>query len=77
MVCLVAILSLFNTDMKRAGGAIERWEDLQFRNCFSTILSGNWRLHDPYELESRLNARSSLYGRPSQVGMFLYEENVR
>lgn len=52
------------------GGAIERWEDLQYRNCFSAILSGNWHLHDPYELESRLNARSSLYGRPSQSTVF-------
>jgi len=52
------------------GGTIERWEDPIFRQCFSNIFSGNWRLHDPYELESRLNARSSLYGRPNQSTVF-------
>lgn len=50
------------------GGAIERWEDESFRKCYADILSGNWPAHDPYELEGRLDARSSLYGRPGQVG---------
>ncbi|KAJ8692194.1 hypothetical protein PTI98_009529 [Pleurotus ostreatus] len=52
------------------GGAIERWQDEQFRTCFTDILSGNWRAHDPYDLEGRLNARSSLYGRPNQSTVF-------
>ncbi|KAF9233173.1 hypothetical protein BU15DRAFT_54284 [Melanogaster broomeanus] len=52
------------------GGAIERWEDAKFRRCFEDILGGNWRQHDPYELEHRLEARSSLYGRPDQATMF-------
>lgn len=49
------------------GGSIERWEDQNFRTCFEAILSGNWREHDPFDLEGRLNARSSMYGRPNQV----------
>lgn len=52
------------------GGAIERWEDETFRRCFKDILTGNWRQHDPYELEHRLDARSSLYGRPGQATVF-------
>ncbi|OBZ72402.1 Uncharacterized protein YbiU [Grifola frondosa] len=48
------------------GGSIERWEDKVFRNCFAEILSGDWRKHDPYDLENRINARSSLYNRPNQ-----------
>jgi len=52
------------------GGSIERWEDENFRQCFAEILSGNWRKHDPYELKDRLNARSSLYGRPGQATVF-------
>lgn len=52
------------------GGAIERWEDKTFRRCFEDILTGNWRQHDPYELEYRLDARSSLYGRPGQATVF-------
>lgn len=50
-----------------SGGGIERWEDETFRLCFDDILSGNWREHDPYDLVNRINARSSLYGRPNQV----------
>ncbi|RDB26364.1 Uncharacterized protein YbiU [Hypsizygus marmoreus] len=52
------------------GGSIERWEDPIFRLCFSNVLSGNWRQHDPYELEGRLNAQSSRYGRPNQSTVF-------
>jgi hypothetical protein len=49
------------------GGSIERWEDPTFRKCFEDILTGKWREHDPYALQGRLDARSSLYGRPNQV----------
>ncbi|KXN84869.1 hypothetical protein AN958_11999 [Leucoagaricus sp. SymC.cos] len=52
------------------GGSIERWEDPMFRKCFEDILSGEWRKHDPYDLKGRLEARSSLYGRPSQSTVF-------
>jgi hypothetical protein len=51
------------------GGSIERWEDESFRKCYADILSGNWRAHDPYELEGRLEARTALYGRPGQVSI--------
>jgi hypothetical protein len=52
------------------GGTIERWEDPFFRKCFENILNGNWKNHDPYSLKGRLDARSSLYGRPSQSTIF-------
>ncbi|KAF5379767.1 hypothetical protein D9615_005720 [Tricholomella constricta] len=52
------------------GGSIERWEDASFRNCFSSILSGDWCSHDPYELDGRLNAMSSRYKRPNQSSVF-------
>ncbi|KAH0833477.1 hypothetical protein J3R83DRAFT_12598 [Lanmaoa asiatica] len=59
------------SDTERSlGGAIERWEDKTFRRCFEDILTGDWRQHDPYELEHRLDARSSLYGRPGQATVF-------
>ncbi|KAJ7018529.1 hypothetical protein C8F04DRAFT_1207065 [Mycena alexandri] len=48
------------------GGAIERWEDENFPACFADILSGEWSKHDPYALEPRLDAQTSLYGRPGQ-----------
>ncbi|KAF8071601.1 hypothetical protein FPV67DRAFT_1622090 [Lyophyllum atratum] len=52
------------------GGAIERWEEATFRQCFSSILSGDWRSHDPYALDGRLNAHNSRYGRPNQSSIF-------
>ncbi|KAF7330194.1 DUF1479-domain-containing protein [Mycena venus] len=52
------------------GGAIERWEDENFRACFTDILSGAWSKHDPYALEPRLEARTSLYRRPNQSSVF-------
>ncbi|PPQ79097.1 hypothetical protein CVT25_002890 [Psilocybe cyanescens] len=52
------------------GGTIERWEDVSFRRCFEQIFQGNWRSHDPFGLEGRLDARSSLYGRPNQSSIF-------
>ncbi|KAF9453175.1 DUF1479-domain-containing protein [Macrolepiota fuliginosa MF-IS2] len=52
------------------GGSIERWEDPIFRKCFGKILAGQWREHDPYDLQDRLDARSSLYGRPNQSTVF-------
>ncbi|KZT33239.1 DUF1479-domain-containing protein [Sistotremastrum suecicum HHB10207 ss-3] len=52
------------------GGSIERWEDDEFRNCFAEILQGDWRKHNPYNITNRLNAKSSLYGRPNQSSVF-------
>ncbi|KAF8521199.1 DUF1479-domain-containing protein [Hysterangium stoloniferum] len=49
------------------GGAIERWEDPGLRNVFDEILKGNWKAHDPYDLEKRLKANSNIYGRPGQA----------
>jgi hypothetical protein len=52
------------------GGMIERWEDPFFRKCFENIFNGNWKNHDPYALEGRLNARTSLHGRGDQSSVF-------
>jgi hypothetical protein len=52
------------------GGSIERWQADSLRDCFSDILSGNWRAHDPYALKPRVQGRSSLYGRPNQSSVF-------
>ncbi|KAF7312021.1 hypothetical protein MIND_00214000 [Mycena indigotica] len=52
------------------GGTIERWQDIKMRSCFSDILAGSWKKHDPYVLEPRLEARTSLYQRPNQSSVF-------
>ncbi|KAJ4490756.1 hypothetical protein J3R30DRAFT_3667074 [Lentinula aciculospora] len=45
------------------GGSIERWEDPQFRSCWSKILQGNtnWREHDPFDASPRVGANQDLY----------------
>lgn len=53
------------------GGAIERWEDPGFRNVYAEILKGNWRAHDPYDLQARLQVNSNMYNRPGQVHDFM------
>ena len=52
------------------GGMLERWEDPFFRKFFENIFNDNWRDHDPFALEGRLNARTSLHGRPNQSSIF-------
>ncbi|KAF8574565.1 DUF1479-domain-containing protein [Ramaria rubella] len=52
------------------GGAIERWEDLGFRHVYGEILKGNWKAHDPYDLQARIHAKSNIYNRPGQSSIF-------
>ncbi len=65
--CLLSAIGQLSDWDDIVGGGIERWEDKFFRGCFADILSGNWREHDPYDLQNRIHARSSLYKRPNQV----------
>ncbi|KAF9009601.1 hypothetical protein BDQ17DRAFT_1421771 [Cyathus striatus] len=52
------------------GATIERWEETTARKCFENIFSGNWRMHDPYDIGPRVDARTSLHGRPNQCSVF-------
>ncbi|KAL5529483.1 hypothetical protein ACEPAG_5468 [Sanghuangporus baumii] len=52
------------------GATIERWEDMSLRDTFGDILRGEWRKHDPYNLSGRLQANTSMYGRPEQASVF-------
>lgn len=49
------------------GGGIEKWEDAGLRACYESILTGDWRAHDPFDIRSRLVANTDIYGRPNQV----------
>ncbi|CAE6467323.1 unnamed protein product [Rhizoctonia solani] len=51
------------------GGSLERWEDVEYRKCYTEILAGNWRYHDPFKIGPLLNANSDLYPGPSQSSM--------
>jgi hypothetical protein len=47
-------------------GSIERWEDPEYRSCFSRILEGGsaWKEHDPYDAAPRVHAKQDLYNAP-------------
>lgn len=51
------------------GGSLERWEDIEYRKCYSEVLSGNWRNFDPWKIGPRLNANSDLYQGASQCSV--------
>ncbi|KAJ1307001.1 hypothetical protein OPQ81_007981 [Rhizoctonia solani] len=51
------------------GGGLERWEDVEYRKCYSEILAGNWRDHDSFKIGPRLNANSDLYHAPNQCSV--------
>ncbi|CDK26969.1 unnamed protein product [Kuraishia capsulata CBS 1993] len=55
-------------------GAIERWEDDQYRSVYQKIFEGDWEEFDPFSLDARPNAKSDLYsglaGRPSACSAF-------
>lgn len=53
------------------GGSVERWEDANFRACWSTIFDGNWREYDPYLIgPQRINARNDMYSAPNACSIF-------
>ncbi|CAE6403685.1 unnamed protein product [Rhizoctonia solani] len=51
------------------GGGLERWEDVEYRKCYSEILAGNWRDFDAFKISPRLNANSDLYHAPNQCSV--------
>ncbi|ODM95117.1 hypothetical protein Ocin01_11564 [Orchesella cincta] len=52
------------------GGSVERWEDPEYRNCFKSILSGEWEKYDPYDATHRVNAIMDLYNCSGGCSMF-------
>ncbi|KAG8703324.1 hypothetical protein FRC09_004227, partial [Ceratobasidium sp. 395] len=48
---------------------LERWEDQEYRKCYTEILAGNWRKFDPFNIAPRLKANSDLYQGASQCSV--------
>lgn len=49
---------------------MERWEDPGYRSCWKSILDGDWRAHDPYDVTSRLDAKFDLYYGQGACSLF-------
>jgi len=53
------------------GGSVERWEDPQYRSCWTKILrETKWREHDPFDASPRVGANQDLYHAANQCSIF-------
>ncbi|CDS03655.1 hypothetical protein LRAMOSA01057 [Lichtheimia ramosa] len=52
------------------GGSLERWEDPEYRACYTKILQGQWEEYDPFDVTHRVEANMDLYDSPGGCSMF-------
>ncbi|RUO95853.1 hypothetical protein BC936DRAFT_143085 [Jimgerdemannia flammicorona] len=52
------------------GGSLERWEDDEYRKCYTKILEGDWEAFDMWDATHRVNARMDLYNGAGGCSMF-------
>ncbi|CAF4007899.1 unnamed protein product, partial [Adineta steineri] len=70
--CLCAFQN--NTPSYVDGGGIERWEDPEYRSCYSSIFQGRLKENDFFDATHRLRAQMSLYNMavsPSGGGLLV------
>lgn len=54
------------------GGSLERWEDPEYRRCYSKILEGRWEDYDPFDANHRITAHQDLYNGAGACSMFRF-----
>lgn len=47
-------------------GAIERWEDPEYRECYRKIFEGKWEEYDGWNADHRDQAKTDLYSTGSE-----------
>ena len=52
------------------GGSIERWEDPEYRSCYTPIFQGRWEEHDAFDATHRVGAQMSLYDTVGGCSVF-------
>ncbi|CAF1253442.1 unnamed protein product [Adineta steineri] len=52
------------------GGGIERWEDPEYRSCYSSIFQGLWEENDFFDATHRVRAQMSLYNMAGGCSAF-------
>ncbi|KAI8069484.1 DUF1479-domain-containing protein [Gongronella butleri] len=52
------------------GGSVERWEDPEYRRCYTKIFDGQWEDYDAFDVTHRLEAEMQLYDSPGGCSMF-------
>lgn len=51
----------FTLNAHQDSGAIERWEDPEYRACYREIFEGRWEEYDPWNADHRSDAKTDLY----------------
>lgn len=54
------------------GGSVERWEDPEYRKCYTKILEGKWEAYDPFDANHRISAHQDLYNGAGACSMFRF-----
>lgn len=54
------------------GGSLERWEDPEYRQCYSKILEGRWEEYDPFDAKHRIASNQDLYNGAGACSMFRF-----
>jgi hypothetical protein len=52
------------------GGSIERWEDPEYRSCFTSVFEGRWEENDFFDATHRVRAKMSLYNSAGGCSAF-------
>ncbi|CAF0984130.1 unnamed protein product [Rotaria sordida] len=52
------------------GGGIERWEDPEYRSCYTPIFEGHWEKHDSFDATHRVRAQMCLYNTAGGCSAF-------
>lgn len=60
----------FNLGPHLDGGSLERWEDAEYRKCYTEILQGRWEDHDAFNISPRLGANVDMYNGPGGCSAF-------
>ncbi|KAL7315823.1 hypothetical protein PS15m_004994 [Mucor circinelloides] len=51
-------------------GSIERWQDPEYRKCYTDIFNGDWEKHDSFDATHRVEARMDYYNSPGGCSVF-------
>jgi hypothetical protein len=54
------------------GGSVERWEDPEYRKCYTVILEGRWEEYDPFDAKHRIAAKQNLYDGAGACSMLRF-----
>lgn len=64
---LIPLDQEYTLDAHQDSGAMERWEDPQYQECYRKIFEGKWEEYDPWNADYRSDAKTDLYETGSKL----------